>query len=171
MEFLEEHEGLKRVSDTDNKGAQEVIKTKNPLELTPAANRKNSDFVINELSTNIQSLISKGSNIIVIGMCGGQSCGKSSISLYLKKYLKGTYIISEKDFFIGQRERRKSTADEKMSILNMTDDEYSVQRKHRLFEVNNIRNFDWESLKNVITSLKEGKSTSIPTWDKDKNVQ
>lgn len=171
MEFLEEHEGLRTsISDQAVKeGLTEITPTVG-LELTPAANRKNSDFVINELNQNIQTLIGRGSTI-VIGICGGQNCGKSSISLYLKKHLSKTVILSEKDFFVGVKDRKKSTVDEKMSVLNMTDDDYSVTRKHRLHEVNTIKNFDWDCLKNVILSIKDGKTTSIPTWDKEKNIQ
>lgn len=160
MEYLEEHNTLRRNNEKEAK-----------IELTPSSNRKNSDYAKTEINNNLHSIVSNSKQNFVIGICGGQSSGKSMISMYLNKHLENTVIVSEKDFFIGNKERRRSTADEKMSILNMADDDYSTTRKHRLAEVNNLKNFDWDSLVNVICQFKKGEIAKVPTWDKEKNFQ
>ncbi len=160
MEFLEENLGR-----NDNKNLN-----LNP-ELTPSSIRKSSDAMKEELNTNLKNLLLDKRGTLIIGICGGQSSGKSSISQYLQKNLPHTAIISEKDFFIGSKERRKSTVEEKMNILNMTDDEYSVSRKHRLVEINSYKNFDWDGLSNVICQFKNKEVVQIPTWDKEKQLQ
>jgi hypothetical protein len=159
MEFLDEHGDLRRQTP------KEVDK----LELTPSNNRKNSEAFLNEVN-NLKNMFSDRKTI-VIGICGGQSCGKSLISLYIKKHIANTEIISEKDFFVGNKERRKSTMDEKISVLNMIDDDYPVPRKQRLAEVNNLKNFDFETLKDNLIAFKDGKVANFPTWDKDKGTQ
>lgn len=171
MEYLEEHNELRRtnINETPN---QQIIKS-NKIELTPNANRKNSDFIINEMKTELSSVMNKHSRgVLIIGICGGQSSGKSMISAYLKKHLTNSYIISEKDFFIGNKERRKSITDDKLKFIDLhnDDDGYSNLRKQRLVETNSIKCFDLDSMYIAIKNIKEGKVTKIQSWDKDKYV-
>lgn len=161
MEFVDEHDNLRRQGKETPKDISQT--------LTPSNNRKNSESYMNE----VQQLknIFGDKPFIVIGICGGQSCGKSLISLYFQRHLQNTVIISEKDFFVGNKERRKSAVDEKVSVLTMNDDDYSINRKQRLADINNIRNFDWDNFTSCLKSFKEGKPTLFPTWDKEKGVQ
>ena len=190
MEFLEEHDNLRRKYSKEdsmkertdklnknmsnyNKDGSSVNNTR--VELTPNANRKNSDFLIHELQNNMNSMISDKNNsgVLFIGICGGQSSGKSLISLYIKKHIKNCILISEKDFFIGNTaDRRKSEENKgKFTDLNKQDEgeDFPIARKQRLIDTNNIKNFDIDGMKKVIDSIKEGKQTKVQGWDKDKN--
>lgn len=190
MEFLEEHDNLRRKYSKEdsmkertdklnknmsnyNKDGSSVNNTK--VELTPNANRKNSDFLIHELQNNLNSMISDKNNsgVLFLGICGGQSSGKSLISLYIKKHIKNCILISEKDFFIGNTaDRRKSEENKgKFTDLNKQDEseDFPIARKQRLIDTNNIKNFDIDGMKKVIASIKEGKQTKVQGWDKDKN--
>lgn len=191
MEFLEEHDNLRRKyskEDTMKERTDKLNKNMSNynndgscinntrVELTPNANRKNSDFLIHELQNNMNSMIldKNNSGVLFLGICGGQSSGKSLISLYIKKHIKNCILISEKDFFIGNTDRRKSLDDHKnnkFTELNKQDEseDFPNSRKHRLIDTNNIKNFDIDGLKKVIASIKEGKQTKVQGWDKDKN--
>ena len=172
MEYLEETQDLRKKSPIDKKDKEKnnQNKPRKEMDLTPSNIRKNSESFMIEINANLSKAV-KDKNNIIIGMCGGQSCGKSLISLYMNKNLYKSAIISEKDFFIGNKERRKSTVEEKLDVLNMTDDDYSINRKNRLADINNINNFDFESLANCLKDYKDKKSIEIPTWDKEKGVQ
>ena len=123
----------------------------------------------------MNSMISDKNNsgVLFIGICGGQSSGKSLISLYIKKHIKNCILISEKDFFIGNTaDRRKSEENKgKFTDLNKQDEgeDFPIARKQRLIDTNNIKNFDIDGMKKVIASIKEGKQTKVQGWDKDKN--
>ena len=166
MESTDEHLNLRK----SNHETQTSSKQTQQAQLTPISNRKNSEALKEEVEHNIQSFMLNKKNII-FGICGGQSSGKSSIALYLQKNISKTVIISEKDFFIGNQDRRKSQLDEKINVLNMIEDDYLVGRKNRLAEVNNIKNFDWDLLKFIMNDFKNGKKVMIPSWDKERNVQ
>lgn len=175
MESTDEHTNLRKSftnHDTQTSSKQTPhtqTQTQTPHTQTPISNRKNSEALKEEVEHNIQSMLNKKN--IIFGICGGQSSGKSSIALYLQKNISKTVIISEKDFFIGNQDRRKSQLDEKINVLNMVEDDYLVGRKNRLAEVNNIKNFDWDLLKFIMNDFKNGKKVMIPHWDKEKNVQ
>lgn len=160
MEYLEDTKGLIKKSPK---------KIKN-INMASVSKRKNSESFVLNLNNNVLNAF-KNKNNIIIGICGGQSCGKSLISSYIDKLLEKTEILSEKDFFIGNKERRKSNVDDKINVLQMTDDDYSTTRKNRLAEINNYNNFDFESLIRCLTDFSEGKTINIPTWDKEKGNQ
>ena len=185
MEWLEEHDNLRRkgsvnAPDSSNPKADSISKNmnnykdnlnNNNVELTPNSNRKNSDFLINELANAMNSKNKeKGGSTFLIGICGGQSSGKSLISLYLKKHVKDAIILTEKDFFIGNKDRRKSLDDKGKTIESSFNDDYPIVRKNRLIEINNIKNFDLQALKIALTSIKNKEITNVQSWDKEKQV-
>lgn len=168
MEYLEEVDSL-RIKES--KSSLEYTISSNHPKLTPNSNRKNSDYVMLEVSQIMKEAINKKDNILFIGICGGQSCGKSSISQYLQKNLKNVFILSEKDFFLGGPRERRRSFDDKDDILNNNFDGYSIERKYRLVNINSPRNFDWDYLEEVMKSLKNKQPTKIPFWDKEKNIK
>lgn len=172
MEYIDEQNNLRKYSEEVSElKAKPLTKERANVELTPNANRKNSEVVMQGLKTEMNQLFKKGSSVFIIGICGGQSSGKSMITAYLKKHINASTIISEKDFFIGNRDRRKSLADEKSKYIEVNEeDDYPNFRKNRLVETNSIKCFDFDALKSNLMSLKSGKSTKFQSWDKEKNV-
>jgi uridine kinase len=172
MEYIDDQTNLRKYSEeVSDLKAKPINKEIYNLELTPSANRKNSEAVMKEFESNINQRLKKGTKILVMGICGGQSSGKSKISAYLKKHINNSIIVSEKDFFIGNRDRRKSLAEEKLKYLDINeDDEYPNFRKHRLVETNSLKCFDFEALKNSLISLKAGNATKFQSWDKEKSI-
>lgn len=176
MEFLEEHDDLRRKDDSNMKKEKQKHKnsvTYKDVELTPNANRKNSDFIIQEIKNNFSNIEKNNNNKIkLIAICGGQSSGKSMISLYFKNRLKHAKILCEKEFFIGQKERKKSVSgsDVKSKIINSEDDGYPESRKTRLIETNSIKCFDFNALKNALYDFVSGKKVSVQGWDKENNT-
>jgi len=175
MEFISDHDNLGAKKESTNSNSKTNSQYKGlsvtNSSLTPISNRKNSDYILHSEISEIQSQMDNSENkFMIIGICGGQSSGKSLITLYLTKHLKGALVVSEKDYFIGtSKERRKSFNEDKLQILNSSDDDYSVKRKHRLVETNSLRCFDWESLKNSLINLRKGNVTNFQSWDKEKN--
>lgn len=180
MEYLEEHDNLRRkTSIHDNQNNNISLSTKpgnnkfqKNVELTPIADRKNSEAMRNEVLNKMNVLKKKKPGCLLLGICGGQSSGKSVISSYLKKHLKHSKIICEKDFFIGNKDRRKSLAEEKLKNidLNNENDEYPNTRKHRLVETNSIQCFDFETFKSNLESVQKGNVTKFQKWDKEKHI-
>ncbi len=172
MEYIDEQKDLRKYSEEVNDlKAKPLVKEISNIELTPNANRKNSEFFMQEVQSNIIKKLKNGNKIFIIGICGGQSSGKSIISAYLKKHINSSLIISEKDFFVGNQEKKKSLVDEKLKYLEANEeDEYPNFRKNRLVETNNLKCFDFEALKSNLNSLKIGNSTKFQSWDKEKNV-
>jgi uridine kinase len=172
MEYIDDHNNLRKYSEeVSDLKAKPLTKEKYNLELTPSANRKNSEAVMQDIKLDINQRVKKGAKILIMGICGGQSSGKSKISAYLKKHINNSTIISEKDFFIGNRDRRKSLAEEKLKYLDINeDDEYPNTRKHRLVETNSLKCFDFDALKNSLISLKLGNATKFQSWDKEKSI-
>lgn len=172
MEYIDEHNNLRKYSEEVNElKAKPLTKELSNLELTPSANRKNSENLMQDLKTEVTEMLKKGKHILIIGICGGQSSGKSKISAYLRKHINNSLIISEKDFFVGNRDRRKSLAEEKLKHLDINeDDEYPNFRKHRLVETNSLKCFDFDALKSNLINLKSGNATKFQSWDKEKST-
>lgn len=171
MEHLDEHDNLKFIDSNDKKPSSHTPKNNISLSmLTPNSNRKNSDFLVNNMRMNDLQKLVKNKNVVVLGFCGAQSSGKSLIAYYFRKHLINSVYISEKDYFIPSKEKRKKTTDEKIGSIGLNiEEDYPLERKERLTEVNMYKNFDFEKLCKDVQSLQKGKSINLQYYDKNEN--
>lgn len=175
MEHLDEHDNLK-FKDSNNEikkntSHQTPKNNMNLSMLTPNSNRKNSDYIVNNIRMNDLQKLIKNKNVVVLGFCGAQSSGKSLIAYYFRKHLINSVYISEKDYFIPSKEKKKKTTDEKIGSIGLNiEEDYPLERKERLTEVNMYKNFDFEKLCSDIKTLQKGKPINLQYYDKSENT-
>lgn len=131
--------------------------TNNNLMVISPKPRKKSLFLIQE---KIAKERRSGKNVVLIGLCGGQSSGKTKIAQYYQKNIPNSKVISEKGYF--KNRTRKLSANEPF-IEDF--DGYSKERKTLLIELSKPDSYDHEALIETLTNLVKGEKVTVPTYD------
>ncbi|MCQ2820979.1 MAG: hypothetical protein MJ252_27285 [archaeon] len=135
------------------------------LVISPKPRQRSMDLI----NVSIQNARKKVKNkIVVLGLCGGHSSGKSKIAEYYKRNLPHSEIIAEKDFFKTIRRKRKfSEADD--PLIGDTEG-YDHERKELLTDLSEPQNYDHEHLIKVLNDLIQKQKVKYPFYDEEKNT-
>ena len=130
---------------------------------TPKISSKTTEM----LEGAVQSM-KKNQKVFIVGLCGGQGGGKTTLAKVLSKNIPNSAIIEERNFFKTLTTKRKLSAGDEPLVGEFGG--YSKNRKLLLVELSNPASYDYVKLHDTLNKLINGEAVSIKKFDEEEGV-
>ena len=127
---------------------------------TPKISSKTTEM----LEGAVQSM-KKNQKVFIVGICGGQGGGKTTLSKVLSRNIPNSAIIEERNFFKALTTKRKLSAGDEPLVGEFGG--YSRERKLLLVELSNPASYDYEKLHETLTKLINGEAVHIKKFNEE----